>query len=101
MLVGPAHVGPRQQPREDDDERAEEDADTQARYDQRAHLLFAKGDQGDESEVDHDDGERQRDRDAAAGGGKGGERRVHAVRPRDPRSGGVYRHSFAMRAASM
>src|SRR5688572_31166934 len=71
MRVGPADVDERQDPRDDDDEGAEKDAETETWGDEPAGQRLVKGDQQDETEIDDHHRDGQCDGDAPPGCGNG------------------------------
>ena len=70
MRVGPADIPPGQQPRDADDEDAQQDAKAQARHDDPSEQRLVERDEQDEADVDRQHYQRQRNRDAPAGGGE-------------------------------
>src|SRR5438132_1687120 len=66
VLVRPADVEPREQPRRDDHECAEQDPEAQASAHLPAEQWFVERDERDEAEVDRDHGRREHDRNPVA-----------------------------------
>src|SRR5882672_733235 len=69
--VGPADVDPGEEPGADDDQRPQQDAEGQSRYDQAGEEVFLEGDEENEAEIDRDHRGGQGHGDAPLGGRQG------------------------------